>query len=339
MTPMMLIVLACLSSPEPNVVEAPAEDASPVRSSDQWRREADRLKAFEETISTRRSEIKHELTGLKLKRNLGDNEWALTWAGEYYVGDGLGMNVTFLLAPKSGVLYTNRGCTGLYDGNAGPIEGTFDADDDGTVDGIRVNWQPREGRRRGYDSERLYFVTWGEEKDPNFRRYLVPESLMPDFVNDFNTGGFGRSAQPAIPVLATPGKPAMRFTFEPPPRGVPHLPKPWADMLLLDRLEGTITVAGPAEVGDSGSGGVVATCPFEIDKGSADGVFVDMTIDIHAALLATRSFCHVRITSVQEHTASGVAQAFADDEASLPVPEVGQVLKLAAGLDAFERDD
>src|SRR5262245_11234809 len=43
------------------------------------------------------------------------------WAGEYYAGDGLGVNTVVLLAPKAGYVFEWHGCLGLYDRNYGPV--------------------------------------------------------------------------------------------------------------------------------------------------------------------------------------------------------------------------
>jgi hypothetical protein len=48
---------------------------------------------------------------------LGNHEWA----GEYYEGDGLGVNVSLILAPKSGYVFEWHGCLGLYDRNYGAV--------------------------------------------------------------------------------------------------------------------------------------------------------------------------------------------------------------------------
>jgi hypothetical protein len=43
------------------------------------------------------------------------------WAGEYYEGDGLGRNISFLLAPQAGCVATSSGCLGLYGANWGTV--------------------------------------------------------------------------------------------------------------------------------------------------------------------------------------------------------------------------
>src|SRR5262245_36189497 len=43
------------------------------------------------------------------------------WAGAYYQGDGLGVNLDLDLAPKAGAAFLWRGCLGMYGQNLGPI--------------------------------------------------------------------------------------------------------------------------------------------------------------------------------------------------------------------------
>src|SRR5579872_1531294 len=43
------------------------------------------------------------------------------WAGSYYYGDGLGVNVSLVLAPQNGFVFDWTGCLGLYDLNYGNI--------------------------------------------------------------------------------------------------------------------------------------------------------------------------------------------------------------------------
>lgn len=62
-------------------------------------------------LEARKKQIQQELESLK-----GDS-----WAGSYYYGDGLGVNVELTLAPKSGFAFTWHGCLGLYDMNYGNV--------------------------------------------------------------------------------------------------------------------------------------------------------------------------------------------------------------------------
>src|SRR4051812_843941 len=65
-------------------------------------------------VESLRKQIEVELETLD-RATLNQGHWAKEWAGEYCCGDGLGMNVTIAIAPKTGVVYTWYGCLGLYD--------------------------------------------------------------------------------------------------------------------------------------------------------------------------------------------------------------------------------
>jgi hypothetical protein len=62
-------------------------------------------------VESRIAAIKAELTAFE------DHPWA----GEYYAGDGLGMNLRLWIAPKTGVAYQWHGCLGLYEQNLGTV--------------------------------------------------------------------------------------------------------------------------------------------------------------------------------------------------------------------------
>ena len=64
-------------------------------------------------------------TAMQAKRELIEQELSKLkmhpWAGDYYYGDGLGVNVELTLAPDSGFVFTWNGCLGLYDQNYGDV--------------------------------------------------------------------------------------------------------------------------------------------------------------------------------------------------------------------------
>jgi hypothetical protein len=98
-----------------------------------------------------------------------------SWAGRYYYGDGLGVNVDLDLAPKSGFVFTWNGCLGLYDLNYGDV-----AEKDGRIRLIFKYPNDRKGFQ-GIAPE-LIPIVWGE------RRYLIPRDEMVKFANDINAG-------------------------------------------------------------------------------------------------------------------------------------------------------
>jgi hypothetical protein len=114
----------------------------------------------------RENRIKEELAQLK------DNQWA----GEYYYGDGLGVNVELIIAPKSGFVFTWHGCLGLYDLNYGNVEWTDRK--------IKLLFE-HSNKRKGFQgiAPELIPVKWGE------RHYLIPSNEVVKFTNAVN-GGF-----------------------------------------------------------------------------------------------------------------------------------------------------
>jgi hypothetical protein len=103
--------------------------------------------------------------------SLGGHEWA----GDYYYGDGLGVNVSLMLAPKSGYLFEWNGCMGLYDRNYGPV--------DFSNGRLRLTFTLPNSRERfrGIAGEFIP-VAWGS------REYLIPPDKVIDFCDDVKRG-------------------------------------------------------------------------------------------------------------------------------------------------------
>lgn len=133
------------------------------------------MQAEEPAIEARQHLIEAELAErAKNPPAPGTDDWAAEWAGQYYSGDGLGMNARIMIAPKSGVTYTWHGCMGLYDANHGDIAEVL-------PDGLRLKLVLEE-RQTSYQymSSRLYFVRSRGE------RFIVPAVLMINYVNRRN---------------------------------------------------------------------------------------------------------------------------------------------------------
>lgn len=97
------------------------------------------------------------------------------WAGDYYYGDGLGVNVRLSLAPKSGFVFTWNGCLGLYDLNYGDV-----VEMDGKIKLIFKYPNERKGFQ-GIPPE-LIPIVWGK------RHYLIPADAVVGFANAINAG-------------------------------------------------------------------------------------------------------------------------------------------------------
>ncbi|GJM18958.1 MAG: hypothetical protein DHS20C14_11710 [Phycisphaeraceae bacterium] len=308
-------------------VQAPTrlDDNAPAVS--EWQR----LQDIERSLRDRRARIEEELAHPVWASRLPADHWAHEWAGTYYVGDGLGMNVSLNLSPSEGIVYTWYGCLGLYDGNEGEVTGTFDTDADGEPEGLTVRWEHRRASYRpgrGYDSRRLFFVRWGPEDAEITRRYLVPEAQMDDFVNDFNVGSHARDAQRSAPRLRDPGQPVRRWG-EPSPAGAPELPSPWREKLILRTVEASITDVGPEEANAARESMQTISYPVLLDKGSADGLFEGMNLILHGD---RSQFEVVTLTAVFEHTSEATIECYVSDGEAVERPQVGDAIRLAEGI-------
>src|SRR5262245_23771504 len=76
--------------------------------------DAKRTDRAESEAKQRRAKISAEI------QKLGVHEWA----GDYFAGDGLGVNTSLVLAPASGYVFEWHGCLGLYDRNYGAVAWT-----------------------------------------------------------------------------------------------------------------------------------------------------------------------------------------------------------------------
>lgn len=146
----------------------------------------------EMAIQSERDGIIRELDTMSNNPEFPVEMWAREWAGEYYVGDGTGMNVLVLLGPTSDIVYTDHGCLGLYDSGSGHAEGTFDEDGDGTPDGLLIKWTKHPSDHYGFGSRKWYFVRWPGPDGTEGRKYFVPEDQMMHLIDNYNAGGFAR---------------------------------------------------------------------------------------------------------------------------------------------------
>ena len=110
------------------------------------------------------------------------------FAGEYFQGDGLGVNLTLDIGPSGEYTQTWYGCLGLYYLNHGTI----------TSDGRTIELHPRISRERGDTLEvdhQLVCVPWGR------RVYLIAPREMKTFVEWVNKGREPRDREHGIVYL------------------------------------------------------------------------------------------------------------------------------------------
>jgi len=135
-------------------------------------------------------------------------------AGEYYLGDGLGIRCKLLIEPKGHFSYTWRGCVGLIDLNIGAVE---------LVDG-HLKLKPE--RRNQYDrfhgtATDFVPIRWGD------RTYLVAHNQMKSFCNAVNRGDEPRKGNIGNFYLRRRPDGQMDSVF-----GSPAVPKGWQPYLL-----------------------------------------------------------------------------------------------------------
>jgi hypothetical protein len=184
------------------------------------------------------------------------------WAGAYYYGDGLGVNVTFSFAPTAGFLFEWHGCLGLYDRNFGSV----------TREGDRVRLIPElPNSQKGFQGTPLEFtsVRWGP------RRYLVASDGLLEFCNAVNSGAEPRGdAHGAF--LLHEGDESLAVT------GPPTLPHEYQSCILETPISARIIHMGASVLKPSLGDFKFRVTPVTLDAGSADGVWQGMKFELTA---------------------------------------------------------
>jgi len=185
-------------------------------------------------------------------------------AGDYYFGDGLGVNCSLTLTAKGKFTFQWNGCLGTYDKN----EGTASIKE-GVLHIAPQKPNLRDGFR-GTPTE-FYPVRWGA------RLYLIPTNDIVEFCSDFNQGSEPRPGNHGSYYL-------RRGDADKAVSGKPAVPAQWTKFFLEQPVRGKITEL----VGRQGAW---------LDKGSADGLLEGMilTAQQHGDLM----FAQVRVEAVE----------------------------------------
>jgi hypothetical protein len=232
----------------------------------------------------RKKQIEEELKTLK----------AHPWAGKYYYGDGLGVNVSLALAPESGFVFQWHGCLGLYDLNYGAV---LETDHE-----IRLAFKfPNE--RKGFEgiAPELLPITWGE------RHYLIPSDEVVGLTNAINAGFEPRNA------------PHGRFLLKRgdelrPANGQPNIPAQYAAYLLTKPINADIASVKETRVEDSRR---IVT--ITLSAGSTQGVRENMEFHVYSPASAYES---ARVTVVNNLSSEAELVQYVDDKYSKR-PSVG----------------
>lgn len=217
------------------------------------------------------------------------------WAGDYYAGDGLGVNMALLLAPDAGFVFEWHGCLRLYDRNYGAVASEGDR--------LRLvfTFENAQDGFRGIAPE-LVRVSWGP------RRYLIPADDVVGFCNSVNGGAEPRTSVHGLHLLRRGDE--GRGTA-----GRPELPDEYWGYLLAETV--TARAVGPPTTQPTIGGLAFKDTRLALDAGTDHGLKVGMKLFVTDPPDYVES---VRITKVRERTAEAVMSQVG--EAS-PDPKAG----------------
>jgi hypothetical protein len=224
------------------------------------------------------------------------------WAGEYYYGDGLGVNVSLKLSPRAGFAFTWDGCLGRYDSNFGEVN----------VENSLIRLVPVYPNQRvgfqGIDTE-LLPITWGE------RHYLIPSHRLLEFVNAINGG-----LEPAD----WRGGMSPRFLLKrgdegKAVHGEPNVPDEYLTYILPKPVKATITSVAQTDVTKSQR---ITTVVLNV--GAETGLKKGMELFVSRP----RVYSTATVTTVGEHFSQAVFEQFDRSDRS---PSVGWILSSKLG--------
>ena len=142
-------------------------------------------------------------------------------AGEYYQGDGLGVNCTLTLLEPNRFDFKWQGCLGAYDKNNGTAQ---------CIDRM-LHLKPNlPNNHEGFQGAptKFFAISWGR------RQYLVPDDEMLEYCNAINQGSEPRSNEFGFFY--------MRLgDWEKPVRGKPSVGDDWSEYLLDEPVRGEIS--------------------------------------------------------------------------------------------------
>jgi hypothetical protein len=219
------------------------------------------------------------------------------WAGKYYYGDGLGVNVNLAVAPESGFVFEWEGCLGLYDRNYGSIRLRDDR--------LQLSCELRNDAKGGFGAIPTDFtpIRWGG------RHYLIPSEQLIGFCNAVNSREEPRNEAHGS-FLLREGDEKQSVS------GAPKLPPAYSRFLLEHPIIAEVNKVEPS-IDSSGKGGThwryIRTT---LNVGSSDGVYKGLEFYLVAP-------DEVQSTEVEALSEKSSTVVFKQDPDSDPLPQVG----------------
>jgi hypothetical protein len=213
--------------------------------------DTDKHSAQAETMAKMlRGQIRNEI------KTLGNH----AWAGEYYHGDGLGVNVSLILAPKAGYVFEWHGCMGLYDRNYGAVTWATGR--------LRLSFT-FPNKREGFQGIAGEFVpiAWGD------RKYLVPADGIVGFCNNVNDGSELRTSSLGLYLL-------QRGDEWKKVNGFPAVPDKFKPYLLTHPIEAEIVSVGASVIRIGPEDFKLRETPVTLNCGKKQGILVGMELHV-----------------------------------------------------------
>jgi hypothetical protein len=228
----------------------------------------------------------------KIRAELVGSGSEAAWSGEYYEGDGTGVNIVLSLAPQSGFVFEWEGCLGVYDRNFGTVAAGSDRIE------LAFHYFNLREQFRGL-SPVFIPVQWGE------RRYLVPPEKIDQFCTDANSGDEPRDSSVGFYLLRLGDEKKAA-------RGLPDVPGDFGRLLLRAPLEPKII-----EVLDSWKHDThLFLTRVRLDMGSDRGVVPGMRM----SRIESEQYQRLVIENVSEQSCTAIVQRDARDD---PLPAIG----------------
>lgn len=292
--PVFLILLCSCGTPisEEKPISPEALEADPKRS---------------DGASARASElgkqVEQELSGLD----------ADDWAGRYYFGDGLGVNVSLDIAPKAGFVFEWHGCMGLYDRNYGQVK---EVDNE-----IHLAFE-LENKQEGFQGLSPAFlpVKWGE------RMYLIPADEVAEFCNAINYGDEPRRSARGSFLL-------REGDHEKKAEGTPALPEKYRPYLLIQPIESRIVKIGETSLRPSRVDWNFKDTVVVLNAGKKHGVFKGMKFHVHRP---EDKFESAIVVSVAEDSCEAVMTQIGEEDS---LPKTGWELSTASKWKDYKEVD
>jgi hypothetical protein len=207
------------------------------------------------------------------------------------------VNISLIIAPKSGYLFEWHGCLGLYDRNFGAVT---------NMNGrLRLSFS-FENHRKGFQgiAEEFIPVKWGK------RSYLIPSDDIIGFCNAVNSGYEPRETQLGMYLLRQ-GDEKLKCV------GKPAVPAEYRTYLLKSPVKAEIVKVGQYTTRPSVCDWRFKDTPVTLNVGKNSGLLPGMKLNVIYPVSVVES---VQIKNVRDSESEGIMTQIGEESAG---PKIG----------------